>query len=210
MLRILIFPFSIGPLITLVKRTSYEDVHYVTSPLLSTSSLLRPKIFFPVFCPQAASEYVQGRDSAFPLEVYMLGWSPIEPDIPFLRNGSLTPNVYTKHRHAWSYTFTPPYFMALCLIKSLVLVVPTWSIGYPRKTLFHFSFLILRQSVGLLGREISPSQGSYIHRTTQTQNKRTQTSIPWIWIWTHDPSVRASEGSSCPKRRGHCDRFNWV
>jgi hypothetical protein len=47
-----------------------------------------------------------------------------------------------------------------------------------------------RQSVGLLGRVISPSQGLYlyteqhkhrplpIHRTTQTQNKRTQTSMP--------------------------------
>jgi hypothetical protein len=31
------------------------------------------------------------------------------------------------------------------------------------------------QSVGLLGRGISPSQGCYL---TQTQNKRTQTSMP--------------------------------
>jgi hypothetical protein len=29
-----------------------------------------------------------------------------------------------------------------------------------------------RQFVGLLGRVISPSQGRYLHRTTQTQNKR--------------------------------------
>jgi hypothetical protein len=32
--------------------------------------------------------------------------------------------------------------------------------------------------VGLLGRVISPSQGRYLHRTTQTQNKRGQTSMP--------------------------------
>jgi hypothetical protein len=42
--------------------------------------------------------------------------------------------------------------------------------------LFHFSFLIL----GLLGRGISPMKGSYLHRTTQTQNKRRQTSMPWV------------------------------
>jgi hypothetical protein len=30
-----------------------------------------------------------------------------------------------------------------------------------------FSFLICTQSVGLLGRGISPSQGRYLHRTTQ-------------------------------------------
>jgi hypothetical protein len=41
-----------------------------------------------------------------------------------------------------------------------------------------FSFLICTQSVGLLEQEISPSQGRYLHRTTQTWNKRTQTSMP--------------------------------
>jgi hypothetical protein len=41
-----------------------------------------------------------------------------------------------------------------------------------------FSFVIVfTQSVGLLGRVISPSQGRYPHRTTQTENKRTQTAI---------------------------------
>jgi hypothetical protein len=34
-----------------------------------------------------------------------------------------------------------------------------------------------RQLVGLLKRVISPSQGRYLHRTTQTQNKRRQTSM---------------------------------
>jgi hypothetical protein len=41
-----------------------------------------------------------------------------------------------------------------------------------------FSFLILYTVVGLLVRGISPSQGRYLHMTTQTQNKRTQTSMP--------------------------------
>jgi hypothetical protein len=36
------------------------------------------------------------------------------------------------------------------------------------------SFLIYTQSVGLLERTISPSQGRYLtHKTTQTQSKRT-------------------------------------
>jgi hypothetical protein len=37
-----------------------------------------------------------------------------------------------------------------------------------------------RQLVGLLGREISPSEGRYLHRTKQTQNKRGQTSMPRV------------------------------
>jgi hypothetical protein len=43
------------------------------------------------------------------------------------------------------------------------------------KHLFSLQFLNLRQSVGLLGWGISQSQGHYLHRTTQTQNKRRQT-----------------------------------
>jgi hypothetical protein len=103
----------------------------------------------------------------------------------------------------------------------------------------HFS-----QTVGRLGRVISPSQGRYLcmyvcmyvegvgqksgpctatfndllcfpyrplpkHRTTQTQNKRIHT--PNIHamsgIRTHDPSVRASEDSSCLRLPGYCGRL---
>jgi hypothetical protein len=53
------------------------------------------------------------------------------------------------------------------------LLLPLRSIGHPWNALFHFSFLILRQSVGLLGRRINLSQGRYLHRTTQTRNRRT-------------------------------------
>jgi hypothetical protein len=46
------------------------------------------------------------------------------------------------------------------------------------------------------------------HRTTLTRNKGIH--IPNIHalsgIRTHDPSVRASEDSSCIRPRGHCDR----
>jgi hypothetical protein len=42
-----------------------------------------------------------------------------------------------------------------------------------------FSFLVTTQSVGLLGRGISPSQGRYLH-TQQHKHKRTQTSVPRV------------------------------
>jgi hypothetical protein len=59
-----------------------------------------------------------------------------------------------------------------------------------------FSFLIHIQSVGLLGRGISPSQGRYLHIDIYASS-----GTP-----THDPNVRADEDSSCLRPRGHCDR----
>jgi hypothetical protein len=48
------------------------------------------------------------------------------------------------------------------------------------------------------------------HRTTQTQNKCTQSSIHALsGIRTHDPSVRASEDSLLLRPRGHCDRHRF-
>jgi hypothetical protein len=49
--------------------------------------------------------------------------------------------------------------------------------GASVKRLVSLKFLNLRQSVGLLGRGISPSQGHYV---TQTQNKHKQTLMPWV------------------------------
>jgi hypothetical protein len=52
---------------------------------------------------------------------------------------------------------------SLCTSITYRLLLPLWSIRHPWNALFHFSSLILIQSVGLLGRWISPSQGRYIH-----------------------------------------------
>jgi hypothetical protein len=66
--------------------------------------------------------------------------------------------------------------------------------------LFQFLYLFI-QTVGLLGRGISPSQGRYLcigqhkHRTKQ--------------IRTQDPSVWVGEDRSCRRPRGHCDR-QWM
>jgi hypothetical protein len=69
-------------------------------------------------------------------------------------------------------------------------VAPTRSTGHTWNALFHFSFLILRQSVGFLGRRISPSQGRYLHRSTQTQNRRRQISMPLVWF---EPTIPVFE-----------------
>jgi hypothetical protein len=61
--------------------------------------------------------------------------------------------------------------------------------------LFCSFIIIFTQTVGLLGRVISPWQG----KLTQTQNKHSG-------IRTDDPSVRASEDRSCLKLHGYCDR----
>jgi hypothetical protein len=70
------------------------------------------------------------------------------------------------------------------------LFLPLWSMGHPWNASFHFSFLILKQTVGLLGRGISPSQSYYLRRTTQTQNKHTQPSMSWVGF---EPTIPAFE-----------------
>jgi hypothetical protein len=62
--------------------------------------------------------------------------------------------------------------------------------------LFRSFVIFFTQTVGLLGRWINPSQGRYLHTDIHASSG----------IRTHDPSVRASEDSSCFRPRGHCDR----
>jgi hypothetical protein len=71
-----------------------------------------------------------------------------------------------------------------------------------------FRFVIFStQTVGLLGRALSPSQGRYLHTGQHKHRINAQTDIHALsGIRTHDPSFRASEDSSCLRMRGHCDR----
>jgi hypothetical protein len=48
------------------------------------------------------------------------------------------------------------------------------------------------QTVGLLERVISPSQGRYLHRTTQIHNKRTNTKHPCLGVG-FEPTIPAFE-----------------
>jgi hypothetical protein len=70
-------------------------------------------------------------------------------------------------------------------------IVGPWS-------LLQFRNLFFTQSVGLLGRVISPSQGRYLHTRQHKHRINTYTDIHALsGIRSHDPSVRASEDSSC-------------
>jgi hypothetical protein len=53
---------------------------------------------------------------------------------------------------------------------------------------------------------ISPSQGRYLHRTTNRINAHTDIHV-LSGIRTHNPSVWASENSSDLRPYGHCDRL---
>jgi hypothetical protein len=65
------------------------------------------------------------------------------------------------------------------------------------------------QSVGPLGRGISPSQGIYLYIEQHKHriNAHNMDINAFSGIRTHGPSVRASEDSSCLRKRGHCDRL---
>jgi hypothetical protein len=72
-----------------------------------------------------------------------------------------------------------------------------------------FSFLILYSYTAnrTLGRRISPSQGCYLHTGHHKHRINAYTDIHDLsGIRSHDPSVRASEDSSCLRPRGYCDR----
>jgi hypothetical protein len=50
------------------------------------------------------------------------------------------------------------------LFSLFFLLLRLWSIGHPWNALFHFSFLILREPVGLLGWGMGPSNGRCLHK----------------------------------------------
>jgi hypothetical protein len=65
------------------------------------------------------------------------------------------------------------------------------------------------QPVGLFGPEISPSQARYLQTGQHKHRINGKTDIHALsGIRTHGPSVRASEGSSCLRPSGHCDRHS--
>jgi hypothetical protein len=71
---------------------------------------------------------------------------------------------------------------------SFLLLLPLWSIG------LILSFLIILQTVGLLGRVISSSQGCYLntrqHKHRKTHTHTHQTSMSWVGF---EPKIPTSE-----------------
>jgi hypothetical protein len=88
------------------------------------------------------------------------------------------------------------------VLSLFLLLLPLWSIGNLWNDLFHFSFLILRQSVGLHGRGISPSQGRYLYK----QNKRRHISMPWVGFEPTFPVFERAKTVHTLRPHGHCDR----
>jgi hypothetical protein len=63
------------------------------------------------------------------------------------------------------------------------------------------------QTVGLFERVIGPSQGRYLHTRQYKHRINAHTDIHALSrIRTQDPSIPASEDSSCLRPRGHQDR----
>jgi hypothetical protein len=70
-----------------------------------------------------------------------------------------------------------------------------------RASVKHFvslQFLNLRQSVGLLGRGINPSQGLYLNTEQHKQNKWTQTSMPWATLHEDRYEMQLIAFNNCP------------
>jgi hypothetical protein len=65
----------------------------------------------------------------------------------------------------------------------------------------------LGQSVGLLGRVISSSQGLCLYTNRKTHTTQTLKIHALSGIPTHGPGVRASEDSSCLRPLGYSDRL---
>jgi hypothetical protein len=81
---------------------------------------------------------------------------------------------------------------SLSISLSLFPVAPYWSVGHPWKALFHFSFLILGQSVGLFWRGISPSQSRYLH--SEQHKHRINSDTHPCFEWDSNPRSQCSSG----------------
>jgi hypothetical protein len=98
-------------------------------------------------CYGTSSAWFLARESPYP-SVYTKIWSRSPLQVPLTRPQPETDQPTSNNNNVYLSISLP--------------VAPTWSKGHSWNASFHFSFLILRQSVGLLGRGISPTQGRYL------------------------------------------------
>jgi hypothetical protein len=62
-----------------------------------------------------------------------------------------------------------------------------------------------RESVGLVGREISPTQGFYLHTVQHKHRINARRHLCFEWIWIHDINIWEGRNSLCLWPLGHCD-----
>jgi hypothetical protein len=98
-----------------------------------------------------------------------------------------------------------PTYLFVIFINTLTISIcgPTALVNFDH----FFSFLIWTQSVGLLGRGISPSQGRYLHPEQHTHRINAHRHPCRMWDLNPDPSARADEDGSCLKPRRDCDQL---
>jgi hypothetical protein len=173
--------------------SSEDSVRFVDRPVFTSLNFVT--IFLQINLVSLASLRTRSLYLCSP----MTGWPSYIPGhrVPFwslLRLAGLR----------WRYSNPPPqrdHVYYIYIFFSLALQ-PSWALAYS------FSFMITLQTVVPLGRVISSSQGLYLNTGQRKQNKYTHT--PNIHalsgIRTYDPSVRASEDSSCIRPLGYCDR----
>jgi hypothetical protein len=112
------------------------------------------------------------------------GWSPVQ---------GVLPTVYRikklKKRPRSNKTNVEPYIDVIVTFNDCYLWIYLWLYS-PCRPWPLFQFLNPYTVGRTLGRGISPSQGRYLHMTTQTQNKRTQTSMPRVGF---EPTITVFE-----------------
>jgi hypothetical protein len=104
--------------------------------------------------------------------------------------------------------FTTFPFSSLICIAVILSFIHQWLYSPLLGPGLFFSYVIFfTQTVELLGRVISPSQGRYVHAGQHKHRINTHTNIhASSGIRTHDRSLGTSGNSSCLRARGHCDR----
>jgi hypothetical protein len=97
------------------------------------------------------------------------------------------------------------------MVFFLWLYSPIQALAVSMKLSVSLLLLDLGQSVGLLGRVISSSQGLYLTQTQKNAHTTQTLNIHAVnRIRTHGLGVRASEDRSCPRPLGYRDRHSHV
>jgi hypothetical protein len=146
-----------------------------------TSGVKRPGREVNYLCPSSAEVKSGGAIPSLPSRLHgvVLNWLSTGTTLPLPYLTLLIyPSIYLS--------IYLSVYLFICLSVCLWLYIPSLGPG-----LFFGSVIFPTQSVGLLGRGISPSQVRYLHTGQHKQNKRTQTSMPWVGF---EPTIPAFDG----------------
>jgi hypothetical protein len=98
------------------------------------------------------------------------------------------------------------FFFVCFFFPPLWLYSPVQALAASMKLSVSLKLLDLGQSVGLLGRVMSSSQGLCLYTSTENSTTQALNIHALCGILTHGPGVRASEDGSCLRPLGYRDR----